>query len=65
VRDIVKAYYDKKSGQKIQQDYVAKDRHVELPRPSPVAPTPAVAHPNPGQDTAQAVPVNVKPNEAR
>jgi penicillin-binding protein 2 len=38
VRDIVKAYYDKKSGQKIQQ-YTAKDRRPEVPPTSGIDPS--------------------------
>jgi penicillin-binding protein 2 len=65
VRDIVKAYYDKKSGVKMQLEYAAKGKHQENVAPAGNASTLAIAHPGIDQAAAQTVPVSAKPTEAR
>lgn len=65
VRDLVKAYYDKKSGVKMQLEYTAKGKRQENVAPAGNASTLAIAHPGIDQAAAQAVPVSAKPTEAR
>jgi penicillin-binding protein 2 len=65
VRDIVKAYYDKKSGMKMQLEYTAKGKHQENVTPAANVSTLAIAHPGLDQTSVQAVPVNAKPSETR
>jgi hypothetical protein len=64
VRDIVKAYYDKKSGQKIQL-YTAKDRRPEILPTSVDDPSLANGQPGLGQDAGRAGPVSAKPKATR
>jgi penicillin-binding protein 2 len=64
VRDIVKAYYDKKSGQKIQL-YTAKDRRPEILPTSVNDPSLANGQPGLGQDAGRAGPVSAKPKATR
>jgi len=54
VRDIVKAYYDKKSGQKIQL-YTVKDRRPEVPPASGIDPSLADAEQNSGRTEPASV----------
>ncbi len=64
VRDIVKAYYDKKGGQKIQL-YTAKDRRPEIVPTSVNDPSLANGQPDLGQDAGQAGPGSAKPKATR
>jgi penicillin-binding protein 2 len=65
VRDLVKAYYDKKSGVKMQLEYTAKGKRQENVAPAGNASTLAIARPGIDQAAAQTVPVSAKPMEAR
>jgi penicillin-binding protein 2 len=64
VRDIVKAYYDKKSGQKIQL-FTTKDRRPEILPTSVDDPSLANVQPGLGQDAGRAGPVSAKPKATR
>jgi len=64
VRDIVKAYYDKKNGQKVQL-YTAKDRRPEIPAITGNNPTVARGQSGVERDAGQAEPVSVKSDATR
>jgi penicillin-binding protein 2 len=64
VRDIVKAYYDKKNGQKVQL-YTAKDRRPEIPAITGNNPTLARGQSGVERDAGQAEPVSVKSDATR
>jgi penicillin-binding protein 2 len=64
VRDIVKAYYDKKSGKRDLQ-YTVKERRPEVVPTSFDDPSLANGQPDTEQDTAQAGPTGVKPRATR
>jgi penicillin-binding protein 2 len=64
VRDIVKAYYEKKNGQKDQR-LTAKDKTPEILPASVNGPTLANGRPELGQDAGQAGPASVSPKATR
>jgi hypothetical protein len=64
VRDIVKAYYDKKNGQKDQR-LTAKDKTPEILPASVNGPTLANGRPELGPDAGQAGPASVTPKATR
>jgi penicillin-binding protein 2 len=64
VRDIVKAYYDKKSGQKIQQ-YTVKDRRPEGSPTSGIDPSLAGGQPDVEQNSGRTEPASVKSEATR
>ena len=66
VRDIVKAYYDKKNGQKGHEyTYTAKDRRPEIPATTGNNPTGARGQLGVDRDPGQAEPVSVKSDATR
>ncbi len=64
VRDIVKAYYDKKSGQKDQR-YTTKNTRPEILPASANSPTLANGQPGLGPDAGRAGPESAKPKATR